>query len=248
MKTQKLNNEVVIKIVDNLIDKEPLIDCITVRSVVENILNDYDIYTKKYQLTKTDIPDKIYLYLVSKKLEGLSDSTLKNYKYLLDLFAAAHYNRCIDTITQIDIKVFLAKILEGKKISLSTYETYIACYKSFYSWLSQQEYITKNVMNGIKYPKRNKNLRKALTLEQIEQLRDSCLTYRERALLEFLLSTGCRVSELVGLSVSDIDWSRMTFSIIGKGRKERKCYFTSKTRYYLEKYLKIRKGIQTGYS
>ncbi|WP_193774768.1 site-specific tyrosine recombinase/integron integrase [Vallitalea guaymasensis] len=241
MYQQKLNNEVVLRIMDKLVVAEPSIKSDVVKNIIEMVLTDYDIVHKRYQLTTTDIPDKIYLYLVSKKLEGLSVSTLKNYRYLLNMFAENNH-KCITSITSIDIKIFLAKLVESKGLKKSTYESYIACYKSFFGWLQEQEYIAKNPMGCIKYPRRDKNLRKALTLEDIEKLRDACITYRERALFEFLLSNGCRVSEIVSLSIKDIDWGKMEFVVIGKGNKERKCFFTYKAKYYLEKYINNRDG------
>lgn len=241
MQEQKLNNEAVIRIVDRLIEVQPLINSVVVRDMVEIILNDYELTPKRYSLTSTDIPDKIYLYLVSKKLEGLSTKTLRNYGYLLGILAEA-INKCLLRVNAIDIKIFLAKLLESKKLKKSTYEGYIACYKSFFSWLQEQEYIIKNPMDSIKYPKRDKHLRKALTLVDIEKIRDACITYRERAIFEFLLASGCRVSEIEGLTIEDIDWSNMEFVVLGKGNKERKCFFTHKSKYYLEKYLQNRKG------
>ncbi|WP_113674093.1 site-specific tyrosine recombinase/integron integrase [Vallitalea guaymasensis] len=245
MQHQKLNDEAVIRIVDILIQKEPLINSIVVRDSVEIILNDYIISPKQFDLTTTDIPDKIYLFLISKKLEGISPNTLKNYGYQLNTLASL-INKCVNTITDIDIKFALAQILENKKPRISTYDNYISCYKSFFSWLQEQEYITKNPMNRIKNPKKQKDLRKALSVEDIEKLRDVCISTRERALFEFLLSSGCRVSEISSLKLSDIDWIKMEFTVLGKGKKERKCYFTHKAKYYLDKYIATRKGNTDG--
>lgn len=233
-----MNNEVVIQLVDNIIEIEPLVNSLHLKDAIEVVLNNYEIVSKKYEIATTDIPEKIYYYLASKKLEGLSMLTLKNYKYILDLFAQSHY-RTISNITEIDIKIYLAKIMDGK--ASSTYESYIACLKSFFGWLQDQEYINKNPMKHIKYPKRDKNLRKALKLEQVEKLRDSCITLRERGLLEFLIATGCRVDEVVGLKISDIDWSKLQFKVFGKGRKERICYITEKGKYHIQKYLLSRR-------
>ncbi|WP_113673766.1 site-specific tyrosine recombinase/integron integrase [Vallitalea guaymasensis] len=234
MNSQKLNNEVVIRIVDQILKIEPLVNTVILKDAIEVVLNDYELASKKYEVTTTDIPDMIYYFLATKKLEGLSMKTLKNYKYILDLFAQSHY-RIISSITEIDIKMYLATLMDGK--ASSTYETYIACLKTFFSWLYDQEYIHKNPMKNIKYPKRDKNLRNPLKLEEIEVLRDACLTLRERAIFEFLLATGCRVDEVVGLKISDIDWSRLQLKVVGKGRKERICYFTDKAKYHLQKYL-----------
>jgi integrase/recombinase XerD len=224
----------VIQIVDTIIEIEPLVNSCLLKDAIEVILNDYDIVSKKHEVVTTDIPEKTYYYLASKKLEGLSFKTLKNYKYILDQFALSNY-KTVSNLTEIDIKLYLSKVID--ELANTTYETYIACLKSFFGWLQDEEYIKKNPMRNIKYPKRDKNLRKPLKLEEIEKLRDSCISLRERAILEFLLATGCRVDEVVGLRISDIDWGKLQFRVVGKGSKERICYITDKANYHVQKYL-----------
>lgn len=88
--------------------------------------------------------------------------------------------------------------------------------------------------------KLEKRLRKALTVEELELLRDGCRTYRQRALLEFLYSTGCRLEEVEKLKISDIDWQNMKLRVIGKGNKERIVYLNAKAKVHLQKYLMTR--------
>ena len=58
--------------------------------------------------------------------------------------------------------------------------------------------------------------------EKIEILRDNCNNLRDRAMIDFLLSTGIRVGELVRLNIDDIDFSERECVVYGKGDKERK--------------------------
>jgi integrase/recombinase XerD len=90
----------------------------------------------------------------------------------------------------------------------------------------------------IKVPKR---LRFALNDEQLELLREGCNNIRQRSIIEILYSTGCRVSEIKNLNVSDINWSQMSFKVIGKGNKERIVYFTAKAKLLLLNYLDSKK-------
>jgi integrase/recombinase XerD len=96
-------------------------------------------------------------------------------------------------------------------------------------------------MKKIKPPKRERNLRNALNLEQVEKLRLVCKTEKEKAIFEFLLSTGCRVDEVAKLNVSDINWNELSVVVKGKGSKERKIYLSIKAKVYYDQYYSMRK-------
>ena len=76
--------------------------------------------------------------------------------------------------------------------------------------------------------------------EKIEILRDNCNNLRDRAMIDFLLSTGIRVGELVRLNIDDIDFSERECVVYGKGDKERKAYFDAKTKIHLLNYIESR--------
>ncbi|MCI8829357.1 MAG: tyrosine-type recombinase/integrase, partial [Lachnospiraceae bacterium] len=78
--------------------------------------------------------------------------------------------------------------------------------------------------------------------EEMEALRTGCSTIRDRALVEFLYSTGVRVSELVALNVGDIEMGKQELIVYGKGSKERKTYLTDSAKFYLRRYLQTRSG------
>ena len=90
---------------------------------------------------------------------------------------------------------------------------------------------------AIKYEKKP---RENLTQLELEYLRQSCQTPRERAIIEFLFSTGCRVSELSGVKLSDIDWKARTVHLFGKGSKHRTSFLNAKAEVTLKAYLKTR--------
>ena len=71
-------------------------------------------------------------------------------------------------------------------------------------------------------------------------MRVNCSNLRDRALVEFLYSTGVRVSELVALNVGDIEMGRQELIVYGKGSKERKTYLTDSAKFYLRRYLQMR--------
>ena len=83
-------------------------------------------------------------------------------------------------------------------------------------------------------------VKKPFAQEELEALRLHCDRSRDRALVEFLLATGLRVSELCKLDVGDIDFYRMEFYVHGKGGKERLCLLDDVAKFHLKRYLRER--------
>lgn len=238
-----LEEELVIKIIGKLSLEYPTLDQHKIREILYECINDYEITTRETALVATDIPDRAAMYLAVKKLDGLSEKTLYNYKLHLERFASIVV-KPLSIITTNDIRVYLAMLSRSRDLKQTTLATEISVLKSFFGWLFNEEIIQKNPMTRIKQPKKEKRLRKSLTQEELELLRDSCQTIRQRALLEFLFSTGCRLSELVNVNIEDIKWDRGELNVVGKGNKERTVYLNAKAKLYLKKYLEERKNIK----
>lgn len=189
-----------------------------------------------------NMPGKVMLFLAAKKLDGMSMHTIKNYGFILRRFCTV-LHKDIEQITSMDIRMFLA--LRSKDgLKNSSMAATIAALKSFFSWLENEEYIIKSPMRKIKNIKVEKRLRKALTREELEMLRDTAKDLREKALLELFYSTGCRLDEIQKLNISDIDWANNQVRVIGKGNKERIVFLNARARIHLKKYLKSRKDTQ----
>jgi integrase/recombinase XerD len=232
-------DEVVIKLVGKLTLEFPEIDQLKVRAITEEVLYKYDILPQETSLVASDIEEKIQIYLATKKLDGLSSKTLMNYKYNLAIFAE-YLRKPLVAINTMDLRMYLAN--RCKDMKQTSINGQITILKSFFSWLANEEYIPKNPMLKIKRTKEPKRLRHAMSEKEIEFLRQSCKTIRQEALVEFLISTGCRLSEIVSVNIDDINWHEMSLFVIGKGDKERKVYFNTKTEILLKKYLATRKG------
>ncbi|MEX0049605.1 site-specific tyrosine recombinase/integron integrase [Clostridium butyricum] len=205
-----------------------------VRDCLYYALYNYEVMTLEKSLIKGDIEEKALLYLNVKKLSGYSPATLSNYKYLLQKFAG-FINKPIQTVNVNDIRMFLVLNSEGKKPS--SVNSMIYYLKSFFNWLEVEELIERNPTKKLEVTKLPKRLRKALSIEELEKLRIACKTNRERALIEFLFATGCRVSEVVNCNISDLNFNENSLRVIGKGDKERFVFFSDKTKLYLKKYL-----------
>ncbi|MGL5718026.1 MAG: site-specific tyrosine recombinase/integron integrase [Paraclostridium sp.] len=206
-------------------------------SIFEECIGEYDLSKKELVIVESDIQEKILLYLQTKKLQGLSEKTLQNYFYLLRKFTVA-FNKCVADITINDLRAFIVSETTGLK--QTTINTKIMYIQSFFKWLHEEEYIDKDPSIKLPIVKTPKRLRNSLTLEEVERLRLACTTYREKALIEILIATGCRVSEVSGMNKEDLNLHENTIRVIGKGDKERIVFFNEKTRVHLNNYLKER--------
>ena len=236
------NDEVIVKLLGRLTIELPNLEVdlqeqLRVKKVIEEVLYNYEVTSKETALTTSDLEGKINYFLATKKLEGLSPRTLKNYEYTLRKLQNV-FHKPVSTVTTADIKMLMYS--EAEKKSPSSMNTFMTPIRLFFAWLQNKEFIIKNPCASIKPMKEPKRMRKPLTEEQVEQLRDSMLTRRERAILEFFLSTGCRLSEVLNVKVRDIDFVNKTLLVIGKGNKERRVYFTERCKRSLNNYLKSR--------
>jgi integrase/recombinase XerD len=210
---------------------------------VEQVKGKLSAIITKYHVTKPesdevhpDLTDNINLFLSSKKLEGLSPVTLEGYELELNIFANTVKKRTIN-ITAADIRVFLGQF---QHLKLSSLSRKLSVLKSFFSWLAGEEIIQRDPTAKIKPPREEKRLPKALTIVELEMLRESCDTDRQRAFIEVLYASGTRLSEIHQLNIKDINQQTMSSNVIGKGNKEREVYLSFKAMYHLNKYLNSR--------
>lgn len=193
----------------------------------EDILNDFCDYLKI---------DKRY-----------SDLTVESYrteiKEYLDFFKEKNIK--VKDIKNSDIKDYLAYI---KKCETSerTLAHNVSVIRTFYKFLLTLKIIERNPTEFLELPKLRKKLPTVLSKEEVEKLLDidltDCYSYRNKAMLELLYSTGLRVSELVNLELSNIDLENCTLKTIGKGNKERIIPISDYALYYVEKYINKYRG------
>ena len=153
-------------------------------------------------------------FISSKKVEGCSDKTIHYYKSSIEkLIATVKKNVC--DITTNDIRCYLADQQEQRGLSKVTIDNLRRIYSSFFSWLEDEDYITKSPVRRIHKVRTYALVKEVLTYENIEVLRDICQEMRDIAMIDLLLSTG-------------------------KGNKEREVYFNARTKIHLKKYLEQR--------
>lgn len=203
----------------------------------EEIISNYNINRLSEMEMKEDMKEKIVMFLSAMKIEGLARDTLYGYQLDLEQFAR-HCPKAVALITTNDIRSFLAAC---DKVMMSTIAKKLSTIKSFFGWLIREEILLRDPSIRIKSPKLPKRLKSSLTIEELELVREHCITLRERALIEIMYSTGCRLSEVAGMKISGIDQQDFSMSVIGKGDKERVVYISFKAMFHLKKYLNTRK-------
>jgi integrase/recombinase XerD len=212
---------------------------LSIKRIIDEVLYKYEVTTKETSLVASDIEQKAGLYLACKKLEGISPNTFYNYRLELQ-HLNTFFNKPVSTITSMDIRMYMATI--GKEVQANTLNTKMVPIRDFFAWLQNEEYIISNPTKKVKSVKEPIRERDPLTDKQVEIIREGLADIRDKAIFEFLLATGCRLSELTGIKISDLDMERMTLLVIGKGNKQRRIYFNDRTKIILEKYLSNRPG------
>lgn len=216
-----------------------------VNTVVQDILitelNKYEVTERCTDLAVVDDSAEIMLkkFVVTKCVEGLSENTVRRYvdenKKLIDFL-----NKPLNEITTFDIRFYLAS---RRKVGVSnrTLDGMRRCYSSFFGWLYREGLIDKNPCLGLAQIKYKKQVKKPFTAVELEKIRMCCKTKRDLALVSFLYSTGCRVSEVSKLNISDIDFESQECIVVGKGNKERTVYLSDVAMMHLQEYLYDRK-------
>lgn len=238
------NDEAVIKLVGKISLEFPefqqnLQEQIKLKEIIEQGLYQYDVITRCKDLITSDIDERISYYLSVRKLDGLSMKTLYNYSLILNKFAEC-FHKPINSITTNDIRLWLS-LYKNKGVKPSTLNAQIFCLSKFFTFLLNEGIIQMNPMSRINVTKVPIRLKRVMSQEELEMLRNACKTVRESALIEIGFSTGCRISEVSDASISDIDFENRRMVVIGKGDKQREVYFSVKCRMLLQEYIKTRK-------
>lgn len=183
-----------------------------------------------------DIPSLLKVYIVVKKTEGLSELTLQNYwRIIKDFFSWC--KKTPEGVTANDIRMYIYCYQTTHNISDRTMDKYRETICWFFTWAHAEGYIESNPARNIKPIRHEIKQREALTQVELEYVRKACQTKRETAMVEFMYSTGCRVSELVDVKKSDINWREKTVHLLGKGRKHRTSFINAKCEVALKEYL-----------
>ena len=172
-----------------------------------------------------------------------SEHTLSNYKRDLEKFFTFCNNEAnsLHDLTQRSCRQFLYH-REHEGLSNRSIARVIACLRSFWSYLIQENIVSLNPWELTVLPKVEKKLPHILSADEMAQFLDSLphekpSEYRDKTICECLYSAGIRVSELIQLDISDISVSDQEMKVTGKGKKERIAIFGSTAANFLNTYL-----------
>lgn len=212
-----------------------------VKMKIDLILNDYDI-NKIVRSLKIYEGDKnlqtIQKFVMSKIARGLSKRSVSYYQNtLLSFFQKIKSD--YDEITADDIRMYLAIRVQIDGVTKVTANNERRCLSSFYNWLAKEEILLKNPMNKVESIKIQKQKKQAFDQMDIEKLRLNCQTERESLLIELLLSTWARVSEVANIKLAEIKENEIL--VHGKGGKDRIVYLNARALLHLDLYLQERK-------
>jgi integrase/recombinase XerD len=168
---------------------------------------------------------------------GLSRNTLEAYRSDLLQFGAFLAASGVGVLEarHADLAAFLAdlaggtrstRMIERKPASPATVGRKVACLRSFYRYLLREGTIEHDPAAELRGPRKSERLPRVLSREEVAHLLDTprgtgALALRDRALLELMYACGLRVSEAIGVEVSDVKDEEALLSTRGKGGKER---------------------------
>lgn len=204
---------------------------------LEIIFADYDISERHTELAVINEDEDQMLmkkFFTAKIVKGLSDRTLKYYRDTIDQFRA-RVQKDLSKVTSDDIRLYLAIRRKKDEVSDTTAGNELRNLRSFYNWLYTEELIKTNPIAKVEKIKQAKTKKEAFSERDIELIRGRCKNARETAIIEILLSTGCRVSELTHMKREDIKGNAVL--VHGKGNKDRIVYLNAKAQIALERYM-----------
>lgn len=224
-------------------------------NVIKTIISEMNKYLNNFQIAKLnetlfkqlqtedkEISNEEYLnkFIDSKKLEGCSLLTLKNYTMFINKLLD-YLNKDIRTIDTDDVRGYLSHYQNESNCKNSTIDCVRRALSSFFTFLEVEEYIVKSPVRRIHKIKTDTLVKETYSDEVLEKLRDACKHIRDLAIIDLLASSGIRIGELVNLTIEDMDFENNSCLVFGKGKKMREVYFDGKTKLHIQEYLKGRK-------
>ena len=196
----------------------------------------------RYDLTKTaeedGTDDLLDAYMAAMKIQGRSAKTLERYRYIITRMGGA-VRTPTRQITVYHLRSYLAEEKE-RGISDRTLEGLRQVFSAYFNWLQREGLIDRNPtanLGAVRYARKEKDIYSETDAEKLKFL---CKSIRDRAIVLFLASTGCRVSEMTQLNRGDLDLGNLECKVIGKGNKQRTVYLSPVAGMVLREYLESR--------
>ncbi|MFN7587431.1 MAG: tyrosine recombinase, partial [Planctomycetota bacterium] len=135
------------------------------------------------------------------------------------------HGRALTAVTRFELRRYLVE-LEQQGLVATSVQRKLASLRGLFAWLQQTGRIDKDPAKLLKGPKAQKRVPRFLTTQEVDALLGQAFDEtpqgaRDRAILETLYSTGCRVSECAGMRLEHLDLQEGVVRVLGKGQKER---------------------------
>jgi len=177
-------------------------------------------------------------YISAKEIEGRSQKTLERYRYTIEKMMKM-IDVPIRKISIFHIRRYLSEEKE-RGISEITLEGNREVLSAYFGWLQKEGLIDTNPVANLGTIKYKKVKREPYSSVDIEKLKESCDCIRDKAIICFLMSTGCRIGEVCALNLNDIDFDEKECLVLGKGKKERTVFLDDVTAMMLKRYVDSR--------
>ena len=235
---QQLVSEVTESLTNSLAQE----DVVTVSDELTIALQKYDVTKHTTDIVAYNGMNEMLLnrYKACLLIEGRSPKTIEAYvRIVKKLFECVQKNFTDMTVS--DLRYFLA-YEKSRGVSNRTLENTRLQISSFFTWMLNEEIIYKNPCRTISPIKFTKEVKLPFSSIEIDAIRSACRNNKERAIVEFLLASGVRVSELCSITLSDVDFDSLSVKVReGKGQKQRIVYINELACKHLVRYLTDRK-------
>ena len=178
-------------------------------------------------------------FLLTKKLEGCSMRTLRDYHDKI-MKLIDWTDKDLRELTTKDIRTYLYQYQEDRKVSRSTLDGMRLVISTFYTFMENEDIISKNPVRRIHKIKYDEIVRPPFSDEELETIRKTTTNIRDLAIVDLLYSSGMRIGECVSLNIKDMNFAEREVIVYGKGGKERICYFNARTKIEILEYLQSR--------
>lgn len=198
---------------------------------------------KYWILTKT-LPNEenqkvVNDFLLSLKLSNRSKLTIDGYRVFLERF----FSEVKGTYSEIGSDVILDWFQTNQThLKESTYRLRLYILSSFYNFCVEDSRMERSPIKSRWFPRVPYSLPKYIEKGDVAKLRLEAERHsiRSQALIEFMLTSGCRIGEVHALNIEDVDIEERTAMVVGKGKKIRYVYFSDKCAVLLERYKELR--------
>jgi site-specific recombinase XerC len=194
--------------------------------------------------------DRFFKYLTIER--NMSPHTVAAYRrdldqclrFLCEMHECAAEELNLDTITKSHLRLWIGE-LSDRNLQKTSISRKVAAIRAFFRFSHKRGHTKINPAATLLTPKKEKRLPKTMPMAGLNDLMDGTVDAQIRAILELFYGTGMRLSELVSLNLTDVDFRLKQVTVIGKGSKQRIIPFGSKAESALRSWIEARVAIDT---